>query len=183
MNVESPNLQIVQVIPNLVGLFFRFNEGQRLMKLNRSVLPNVQILDLANSYYEAAKILTDAGANAIPVVNLRCHAIELFLKSLHLTDTATDVGDGVFLLTPSSGRDAGHNLTTSFGKALQVHREALLSGMPDFLEELQLLEGIFQRSRYLYENQDGLPLSKATSVSTVLAENIKTLPRLAVKNN
>ena len=48
----------------------------------KTTLPNVQILDLAHSYYSAAEVLADAGANAIPIINLRCHAIELFLKAL-----------------------------------------------------------------------------------------------------
>ena len=58
----------------------------------KTTLPNVQILDLAHSYYSAAEVLADAGANAIPIINLRCHAIELFLKALHQKDTFTDTG-------------------------------------------------------------------------------------------
>lgn len=144
-------------------------------------LPNLQILNLARSYYDAAEVLANSGANAIPVVNLRCHAIELFLKALHLTDDATDVGDGVFLLTPKSGRNDGHGLQNSFSKALQEHRDALLSGMPDLPAELAQLEGVFQKSRYLYENGDGLPLAKAACVSRFLAANISKLPRLAIQ--
>ena len=148
--------------------------------MRMTALPNVQILDLANSYYQAAELLTDGGANAIPIVNLRCHAIELFLKSLHLTDTATDVGNGVFLLTPNSGRNQGHGLKKSFDKALQQHRDILLLDMPDLQDELTHLEGVFRKSRYLYEGGNSLPLKKATSVSSFLAEKIPNLPCLAM---
>ncbi len=148
--------------------------------MRMTALPNLQILDLAYSYYEAAEVLANAGANAIPIVNLRCHAIELFLKSLHLTDVATDIGDEVFLLRPRSGRNDGHGLVNSLNKALQEHRAELLSGMPDLTNELTYLEGVFQKSRYLYENGDSLPLSKASCVSSFLAERLNKLPRLAV---
>lgn len=145
-------------------------------------IPNVQILDLAYSYYEAAEVLANSEAKAIPTVNLRCHAIELFLKSLHLTDTANDIGDDVFLLRPRSGRNDGHGLVNSFDKSLQEHRAELLSDMPDLPNELAHLEGVFQRSRYLYENGDCLPLSRAACVSRFLAKKLATLPRLAVWN-
>ena len=148
--------------------------------MRMTALPNLQILDLAYSYYGAAEVLANAGANAIPIVNLRCHAIELFLKSLHLTDVAKDIGDEVFLLTPNSGRNDGHGLAKSFDKALHEHRAELLSDMPDLTEELTHLEGVFQKSRYLYENGDSLPLSKVACVSHFLAERVNTLPRLAV---
>ncbi|SEL39312.1 hypothetical protein [Pacificibacter marinus] len=151
--------------------------------MRMTALPNVQILDLAYSYYEAAEVLANSGANAIPIVNLRCHAIELFLKSLYLTDTAKDVGHGVFLLTPGSGRNDGHSLANSFGKALHEHRTELLSDMPDLPDELTHLEGVFQKSRYLYENGDSLPLSKAACVSRFLAKRLTTLPRLAICND
>jgi hypothetical protein len=95
-----------------------------------TALPNLQVLDLAHSYYRAAEVLADADANAVPIVNLRCHAIKLFLKSLHLKDAAADIGDGVFLLQPVSGRGVNHDLTDFFGKALQEHCDELLSGMP-----------------------------------------------------
>ena len=148
--------------------------------MRMTALPNVQILDLAYSYYEAAEVLDSSDANAIPIVNLRCHAIELFLKSLYLTDTATDVGDDVFLLRPSSGRNDGHGLVKSFCKSLQQHRSELLSDMPDLPDELEHLERVFQKSRYQYENGDSLPLSKAACVSRFLAKKLATLPRLAV---
>ena len=144
-------------------------------------LPNVQVLDLAYSYYDAAEVLANSGANAIPIINLRCHAIELFLKALHLTDNATDIGDGVFLLAPNSGRGDGHGLGNSFSKGLKEHRDELLSDMPNLTVELGHLEGIFQKSRYLYENGDYLPLAKAACVSRFLAEKLSTLPRLAVQ--
>lgn len=145
-----------------------------------TALPNLQILDLAKSYYEAAEKLDNSGASAIPIVNLRCHAIELFLKSLHLKDTTTDVGDGVSVFRPSSGRNEGHGLENSFGRALQAHRDELLSDMPDLLDALRQLEGVFQKSRYLYESGDSLPLSNAACVSRFLAKKLTTLPRLAV---
>ena len=145
-----------------------------------TALPNVQVLDLANSYHDAAEVLSKTDANAIPIVNLRCHAIELFLKSLHLTDIATDVGDGIFLLTPGSGQRQGHRLQHSFDKALQQHRDMMLSGMPDLREQLACLEGAFQKSRYLFENGGDLPLAKAASVSGFLAYKLARLPRLTV---
>lgn len=145
-----------------------------------TALPNLQVLDLANSYYRAAEVLADAKANAIPIINLRCHAIELFLKALHLKDTATDIGDGVFLLQPVSGRGVSHDLTDSLGKALQEHRGELISSMPSLPEDLKILGGVFQKSRYLYENGGNLPLSTAERVSRFLAEKVAGLPRLAV---
>ncbi|MCJ8334992.1 MAG: hypothetical protein MJH10_12175 [Epibacterium sp.] len=143
-----------------------------------TVFPNGQVLDLAKSYYAAAEFLTDADANAILIVNLRCQATELFLKSLYLTDTATDVGNGVSLFKPSSGRNQGHGLKGSLDKALQEHRDILLSGMPNLHEELESLEGAFQKSRYLYENRDSLLLGKAEDVSKFLAEELPKLHRL-----
>ena len=147
-----------------------------------TVFPNGQVLDLAKSYYAAAEFLTDADANAILIVNLRCQATELFLKSLYLTDTATDVGNGVSLFKPSSGRNQGHGLKGSFDKSLQEHRNILLSGMPNLHEELESLEGAFQKSRYLYENRNSLPLGKAARVSRFLADKLAKLPRLAVRS-
>ena len=147
---------------------------------NMNALPNMQILDLAYSYHEAAEALADSKANAIPIVNLRCHAIELFLKSLHLKDIETDVGTNVYLRRPKSGRDEGHGLVNSFNKSFNEHRAELLSDMPTLLEELTHLEGVFQKSRYVYENGDSLPLSKAANVSRFLASKLKTLPLLAI---
>ena len=80
-----------------------------------TALPNLQVLDLACSYYKAAEVLDDANANAIPIINLRCHAIELFLKSLHLKDDASDIGGGVFLLRLRSGRRVNNDLRDSLG--------------------------------------------------------------------
>lgn len=76
----------------------------------------MQILDLAHSYYSATEVLADADANAIPIINLRCHAIELFLKALHQKDTFTDTGTGVFVMRPGSGRNVSHDLNDSFKK-------------------------------------------------------------------
>jgi hypothetical protein len=145
-----------------------------------TALPNLKVRDLAFSYYKAAEVLADTDANAIPIINLRCHAIELFLKSLHLKDTATDIGDGVFLLQPVSGRSVRHYLRDSFDKALQEHRDELLSDMPTLPDDLVNLEGVFQRSRYLYENGGSLPLSEAKRVSQYLAEKLAKLPLLTV---
>ncbi len=144
-----------------------------------SALPNMQVLDLARSYYDAAELLASAGANAIPIVNLRCHAIELFLKSLHLKDTATDIGDKVFLLRPEPGYRVSHGLCSSFSKALPGHKDELLSGMPSLIDDLSELEGVFQKSRYLYEDGSSLPLSVAERVSRYLARRLPDLPLLA----
>lgn len=102
-----------------------------------TALPNLQVLDLACSYYKAAEVLDDANANAIPIINLRCHAIELFLKSLHLKDDASDIGGGVFLLRLRSGRRVNNDLRDSLGKALQEHRDELLSDMPTLSKAAQ----------------------------------------------
>lgn len=151
--------------------------------MKMTAFPNRQVLDLALSFHDAAEVLHDADANAIPIINLRCHAIELFLKSLHLKDTATDVGEGVSLLRPVTGRGISHSLTDSFGNALQEHRDELVLGMPSLSEDLASLEGVFQKSRYVYENGDRLPLSTAERVSRYLAEKLPELTRLAVSND
>ena len=143
-------------------------------------LPNTQVLNLALTYHEAAQVLDDARANPIPVINLRCHAIELFLKSLHLRDVASDIGEGVFLLTPSSGKAVNHDLNHSFDKALERHRAELLSDRLTLRDDLAILGGVFQRSRYLYENGGSLPISTAKQVSQYLADRLAVLPRLAV---
>ena len=152
--------------------------GELLVRM--AALPNLQVRDLALSYYKAAEVLADADANAIPIINLRCHAIELFLKSLHLKDSATDIGDGVFLLRPDSGRSSSQDLKGSFEKALQGHRDELLSNIPTLLDDLENLKGVFQRSRYLYENGHSLPFLEATRVSQYLAEKLPLLPLLVV---
>jgi hypothetical protein len=146
-----------------------------------TALPNLQVLNLAESFYSAAEILKDNRSNAIPIINLRCHAIELYLKALHLKDTATDFGDGVALLRPNSGRGAGHQLGNSFTNALPEHQKELLSGMPRLNEELALLEGIFRRSRYIYENGDSLPFSTAEHVARYLACRIPQLTPIPVR--
>lgn len=151
--------------------------------MRMTALPNMQVLDLARSYHEAAEVLADANANAIPIINLRCHAIELFLKSLHLMDSATDIGDGVFLLQPGSGRGVHHDLCDSFEKALQKHHDELLSDMTTLPRDLENLRGVFQKSRYLYENGDSLPFSTAERVSRYLAVKLSELPRLPVRND
>jgi hypothetical protein len=145
-----------------------------------TALPNLQVRDLASSYYSAAEVLDNAEANAIPIINLRCHAIELFLKSLHLKDTTEDIGNGVFLLRPISGRSVRHGLKDSFDKALQEHRDELLCGMPNLVADLIRLEGAFKRSRYIYEDDGSLPFSEAKSVSRYLAEKLPKLRLLAV---
>lgn len=146
-----------------------------------TALPNLQVLDLAESFYNAAEVLKNNGSNAIPIINLRCHAIELYLKALHLKDTETDLGDGLALLRPTSGRCAGHLLGNSFANALQEHQKELLFGMPRLNEELTLLEGIFRRSRYIYENGDSLPFSTAEHVARYLASRIPQLTPIPVR--
>ena len=146
-----------------------------------TALPNLQVLDLAESFYNAAEVLKNNESNAIPIINLRCHAIELYLKALHLKDTATDLGDVLALLRPTSGRCAGHQLGNSFANALQEHQKELLFGMPRLNEELALLEGIFRRSRYIYENCDSLPFSTAEHVARYLASRIPQLTPIAVR--
>lgn len=143
-------------------------------------LPNTQVFNLALTYHEAAQVLDDAEANPIPIINLRCHAVELFLKSLHLKDAVSDAGGGVSLLTPSSGKRVNHDLSSSFDRALDQHHAALLSDRPTLRDDLVILEGVFQRSRYLYENGSSLPISTAEQVSQYLAGKMFTLPRLAV---
>lgn len=138
--------------------------------MRMTALPNLQVLDLACSYYEAAEVLAGVDASTIPIINMRCHAIELFLKSLHLRDIAMDIGNGVSLLRPISGRSVHHNLSGSFGKALQEHRDELTSGMPWLNDDLGNLEGVFQKSRYAYENGQSLPLPTAERVSRFLAK-------------
>ena len=137
----------------------------------------MQILDLAHSYYSAAEVLADAGANAIPIINLRCHAIELFLKALHQKDTFTDTGTGVFVMRPGSGRNVSHDLNDSFLKALPAHRDELLREMSTLCDDLKKLYGVFAKSRYLYEAGGSLPHSKAKNVSQLLAEKTANLPR------
>lgn len=145
-----------------------------------TVLPNLQVLDLAESFYSAAEVLENNGSNAIPIINLRCHAIELYLKALHLKDTATDLSNGVALLRPTSGRCAGHQLGNSLTNALPEHQKELLYGMPRLNEELALLEGTFGRSRYIYENGDSLPFSTAEHVVRYLACRIPQLTPIPV---
>lgn len=154
------------------------------MKINtclRTTFPNRQIVNLAQSYHQAAEVLIAARANAIPIVNLQCHAIELFLKSLHLEDITTDsgTGTGVLLFTPSSGQNVGHYLVKSFDKAFKEHRDSLLEGMPSLKVYLEDLEGVFRKSRYAYEGPSSLHLGKAEDVSKFLAEELPKLHGLA----
>lgn len=149
------------------------------MKTNWSVFPNLQVLDSAQSFYEAAEILDRENANALPIINLRCHAIELFLKSLYLTDRATDVGDGVMLLQPNSGRGGGHDLRGLFGKALQAHQEDILRDFDDFDASLSALDGVFSQSRYIYETGNSLPFGTARRVVKHLAVTVPSLERLS----
>lgn len=144
-----------------------------------SEIPNPQVLDLAFSYHDAAETLAATAANAIPIINLRCHAIELFLKSLHLEDTATALEDGVYLSRPKSGRGVRHDLKDSLAMAQEPHRQELLSGMISLDDDLDSLEGIFQKSRYLYEDGSSLPLSTAERTCRYLAETVPHLPHLA----
>ena len=139
-----------------------------------SVLPNGQVQGLARSYYEAAEVLVNADANAIPIINLHCHSIELFLKSLHLTDVATDVGDGIAVLHPKNGRGVSHSLKNSFLQAIPEHSELLAIGMPSLEHDLVSLEGVFQESRYLYESGRSLPLSTAKRVSQYLSKKFQS---------
>jgi len=144
-----------------------------------SVFPNPQVLDLAQSFYDAAEILDRADGNALPIINLRCHAIELFIKSLHLKDTAIDQGDGIYLLRTSSGRQQGHGLWGSFEQALEAHRVEILKAYPDFHDSLTSLDGVFQESRYIYETGKPLPLGTACRVARHLAMIVPQLQRLA----
>ena len=139
-----------------------------------STIPNPQVLDLAKSYNDAAKILANAKANSIPIINLQCHAIELFLKSLHLKDESIPDGN-VFILRPRSGHDSNHDLINSFKKAQDSHRKELECGMPELCDNLKMLEGIFQQSRYLYEKGGSLPLSVAARVSQYLEDKVPNL--------
>lgn len=142
-----------------------------------SVVPNPQVLDLADSYYVASEILATSDGNAIPIVNLRCHAIELFLKSLHLRDTAINARNGALLLRPESGRDVQHNLRESFDKALPEHQNELLSDMNSLKDDLEALKAVFRKSRYIYESGDYLPICMSARVSRYLAEKVPKLTR------
>ena len=145
-----------------------------------TAFPNQQILDLADSFFDASEILARSRANAIPILNLRCHSIELFLKSLHVNNISTDIGWGVSLIRPASGHDIRHGLRSSFERALKEHQDELLCDMPLLLDELGHLEGAFQKSRYLYEAGDSVPVSTAERVSRYLSIKISALPLLEV---
>lgn len=145
-----------------------------------SVFPNPQVLDSAKSFYDAAEILDRAGGNALPIINLRCHAIELFLKSLHLGYESIDQGDGIALLRTVSGRKQGHGLCGSFEQALAAHQSEILKGYPDLEDSLVALDGVFQESRYIYETGNSLPLGTARRVVQHLAVIVPKLERLAL---
>ena len=148
--------------------------------MNETTLPNLQVLNLASSFFEASELLNDASANAIPIINLRCHAIELFLKSLHLKDSVRFDEFGRKFLVPQSGYQSGHDLVASFGHAQEMHRQHLLAGRRSLMDDLGQLNGVFKSSRYIYENGEGLPLGTAEAVSRYLAAVLPELPRTAV---
>ena len=145
-----------------------------------SVFPNPQVLDPAKSFYDAAEILDQADCNALPIINLRCHAIELFLKSLYLGVESIDQGDGIGILRTVSGRKQGHVLLWSFQQAIEAHQAKILEGYPDLQEALEDLDGVFKESRYIYEKGKSLPLETARRVAQHLAVIVPKLEPLAL---
>lgn len=142
-----------------------------------SIFPNTQVLDLAQSYNDASNILDENGGNALPILNLRMHAIELFLKSLVVKAQSIDQGDGVFLVRVE--RWGNHVLLNILKEADQCHRTQLLTGLKTLERDLDDLQGLFQDSRYIYETGKNLNIGLARRVVDYLAKEVPKLARIS----
>lgn len=137
------------------------------------ISPNAQVLDLARSYNDASNILEGNGGNALPILNFRMHAIELFLKSLVVKTLSVDQGGGGFLERVM--RRGDHTLSTTFEKVDYRHKTKLLGGRETLERDLKDLEGLFQDSRYVYESGKSLNIGLAQRVVDYLADEIPKL--------
>ena len=121
----------------------------------RQTLPNTSILDFANTYFEAGKLLyhQDLGNGFyLPAANLLCHSVELYLKSLSNPANSEATGTGIYIEKTSSKK--GHRLSKML-KQVEENFNDQLTRKPDVLEEkLKQIEGLFQASRYPFEKDN-----------------------------
>lgn len=138
--------------------------------------PNEQILALAQSYDDAANILDGSGVNALPILSLRMHAIELFLKSLVAKTLSADQGNFGFLARIK--RRENYTLSSTFEKVDYRHKTRLLGARETLSCDLKDLERLFQDSRYAYGIGKNLNIGLCQRVVGYLAKETPNLVRI-----
>jgi hypothetical protein len=134
------------LIPTAKDAFMDFREPSR-------TLPNRSILGFAETYFEAGTLLYHKGPGHgfyLPAANLLCHSIELYLKSLANPAKFEAVAGGIYKEVTSSKR--GHCLSKMLDEKVEpVFRDELAKARGGLFSDLKAIEGLFQASRYPFE--------------------------------
>ena len=139
---------------------------------------NEAIAYVAIEYHEAANLLMDKTAKPRsgqeeeeasvpsnflkPSINAEIIAIELFLKSLWISNELElptglaaepdrEVLEYESLPHPQVGRDGGHDLKKNFDKICDEVKDQLRGRRSTIEKDLEALEGVFKLSRYPFE--------------------------------
>lgn len=118
-------------------------------------LPNMSILGFADTYFEAGGLLYDEPPGRgfyLPATNLLCHSIELYLKSVINPASFRPTHHGVF--KEETDRRGSHQLSDMLSELIPEYRETLTDARSTLERELTSLEGLFQASRYPFEEHN-----------------------------
>jgi hypothetical protein len=124
-------------------------------------IPDRQIVDVADQYEKACRLLLPESGVLPPLINLAAVSIELYLKSLSAERIYTPhpLMPDVSVVTASASV-ANHTLTALFKaifddirtKLIEAYRaKPCLKLSEDFLVALERLDGAFSASRYPFE--------------------------------
>lgn len=126
--------------------------------VRRQEIPDPQIRDAADQFEAARQLLESQTGVLCPLMNTAAVAIELYLKCLSAEKVWTDAGRGWSKV--SAKPEFGHGLVELLDKVADDLRKELdrafqsevtALGGPSFRAALQDCEGVFQASRYPFE--------------------------------
>ena len=159
----------------------------------RQEIPDPQILDAADQYEQACRILAGhASGVLLPLMNVASMAVELYLKALsseliHVKDDLMPEMSRVYVASAITSSQ-GHGLVGLLNAMPDDIRTALLAAFDaelkptwriDLQSVLQGLEGVLMSSRYPFEH--GIDITKynlehLVGLAGFLARFVKTLP-------
>ncbi|MGO9740058.1 MAG: hypothetical protein ACLPN5_00740 [Roseiarcus sp.] len=164
----------------------------------RREIPDSQILDAANQYENACRLLSHQPPGSgvlLPFMNTAAISIELYLKSLsaeRLYTADTDMPD--ISIVSALAEKTGHKLKTLFNAiSKEIHakltaeydKELRPKLNKDFITALKEFEGVFEISRYPYEppnpyklkaNIRDYNLSDLADIAKFLRSFVESLP-------
>jgi hypothetical protein len=149
----------------------------------RRTTPNQEILDVANQYHEASKILRDRYVSRehkdsgilLPLINTAAMAVELYVKSLS-AEESLESNSGWIKIKPQPSRK-GHRLKELYdviedSVKTDIEDAFRSRGSHGFLLLLENCEEAFQKSRYPFEKDHPLKVPNPKAIHHSVIQSV-----------